>query len=155
MTPEPRYWLTKSEPSDYSIDDMERDRVEIWDGVRNYQARNFLRSMQIGDYSFFYHSNVKPPAIVGLMRVVETEIIDPTQFDANDKHYDPKATPEKPRWSTVRFEFVEKFTQPLTLDRLKVLFTPEELLVVKRGNRLSVMPIETTIAANLLIEARG
>jgi predicted RNA-binding protein with PUA-like domain len=111
--------------------------------------------MQVGDYAFFYHSNVKPPALVGLMRVVETEIIDPTQFEPNDKHYDPKATPEKPRWFTVRFEFVEKFPQPLTLDRLKALYTPNELLVVKQGNRLSVMPVETPIAVQLLAEIRG
>jgi predicted RNA-binding protein with PUA-like domain len=155
MTHEPHYWLTKSEPSDYSIDDLQRDRSEIWDGVRNYQARNFLRAMQVGDYAFFYHSNVKPPALVGLMRVVETEIVDPTQFEPNDKHYDPKATPEKPRWFTVRFEFVEKFPQPLTLDRLKARFTPDELLVVKQGNRLSVMPVETPIAVQLLAEIRG
>ena len=155
MSQKPRYWLTKSEPGDYSIDDLQRDRREIWDGVRNYQARNFLRSMQLGDYSFFYHSNVKPPAIVGLMRVIETQVIDSTQFDPEDKHYDPKATPEKPRWETVGFEFVEKFVQPLTLDRLKALFTPEELWVVKRGNRLSVMPIEPTIADRILAELRG
>ncbi|TAF52165.1 MAG: EVE domain-containing protein [Oscillatoriales cyanobacterium] len=155
MTHEPHYWLTKSEPSDYSIEDLQRDRTEIWDGVRNYQARNFLRAMQIGDYAFFYHSNVKPPAIVGLMRVVEAGIIDPSQFDSGDAHYDPKATPEKPRWFTVRFEFVEKFPQPLTLERLKVLFTPAELWVVKQGNRLSVMPVETPIATQLLTEARG
>jgi len=155
MTQKPRYWLTKSEPNDYSIDDLHRDRCEIWDGVRNYQARNFLRSMQLGDYAFFYHSNVKPPAIVGMMRVVETQVIDPTQFDPSDKHYDPKATPENPRWDTVRFEFVEKFASPLTLDRLKAQFTPEELWVVKRGNRLSVMPIEATISARILAELRS
>jgi len=155
MTTAPRYWLTKSEPSDYSIDDMARDRVEIWDGVRNYQARNFLRDMQRGDLAFFYHSNVKPPAIVGLMRVVEENIVDPTQFDAADKHYDPKATPEKPRWQTVRFEFVEKFAEPLPLDRLKAMFAPDELLVVKRGNRLSVMPVSDAAAAKILTAARG
>ncbi|MGD1900629.1 MAG: EVE domain-containing protein [Geitlerinemataceae cyanobacterium] len=155
MTTEPRYWLTKSEPSDYSIDEMQRDRVEIWDGVRNYQARNFLREMRCGDLAFFYHSNVKPPAIVGLMRVAEENIVDPTQFDKADKHYDPKATPEKPRWQTVRFEFAEKFAQPLTLDRLKEMFAPEELLVVKRGNRLSVMPVSAEAAAKILQEVRG
>jgi len=144
------YWLIKSEPSDYSIDDLARDRAVIWDGVRNYQARNFLRQMQPSDMAFFYHSNVKPPAIVGLAQIVEGQLADPTQFDPQSPYYDPKATPETPRWQTVKVEFVEKFTQTISLPQLKQMFTPEELAVVKKGNRLSVMPVDPDVAQRLL-----
>ncbi|MGP1386134.1 MAG: EVE domain-containing protein [Thainema sp.] len=145
-----QYWLMKSEPDAYSIDDLERDRTTLWDGVRNYQARNFLRTATVGDQAFFYHSNTKPPGIVGLMQVVEANIDDPTQFDASSKYYDPKSTPDNPRWQTVRMEFVERFANAITLDQLKEKFDPEELQVVKRGNRLSVIPIEPEVAKRIL-----
>lgn len=144
------YWLIKSEPSDYSIDDLKRDRAEIWDGVRNYQARNFLREMQVSDLAFFYHSNVKPPAIVGLAQVIEAQIADPTQFDPDSRYFDPKSTPEAPRWQTVKVEFREKFSEPITLPQLKEMFTPEAFPVVKKGNRLSVMPVSPEVAQRLL-----
>lgn len=144
------YWLIKSEPSDYSIDDLEQEKNAIWDGVRNYQARNFLREMQPEDIAFFYHSNVKPPGIVGLARIIETQIADPTQFDPQSQYFDPKATPEKPRWQTVKVEFIKKFTQAISLPQLKEMFTPEELAVVKKGNRLSVMPVSAEVAQRLL-----
>lgn len=144
------YWLIKSEPSDYSIADLERDRATIWDGVRNYQARNFLRKMQVSDIAFFYHSNVKPPAIVGLARVIETQIADPTQFDPDSRYFDPKSTPETPRWQTVKVEFMEKFSEPISLPQLKEMFTPEAFPVVKKGNRLSVMPVTPEVAQHLL-----
>jgi len=144
------YWLLKSEPNDYSIDDLERDRAAIWDGVRNYQARNFLRKMQPSDIAFFYHSNVKPPAIVGLVRIIENGIADPTQFDSSSKYYDPKATVESPRWQTVKVEFVEKFKQPISLAQLKETFSPEEFVLVKKGNRLSVMPVNQEVAQRIL-----
>ncbi|MGK7924080.1 MAG: EVE domain-containing protein [Spirulina sp.] len=144
------YWLLKSEPTDYSISDLECDRVAIWDGVRNYQARNFLRQMQPGDLAFFYHSNVKPPGIVGLAKVIRSNVIDPTQFDPNDKHYDPKATPENPRWQTVELEFKETFPRLLSITELKNNFSGDEFLVVKRGNRLSVMPVSETVATKIL-----
>lgn len=144
------YWLIKSEPSDYSIEDLERDRAEIWDGVRNYQARNFLREMQVSDIAFFYHSNVKPPAIVGLAQVIETQIADPTQFDPKSYYFDPKSTPDSPRWQTVKVEFIEKFSNPISLPQLKEMFTPEEFPVVKKGNRLSVMPVSPEVAQRLL-----
>ncbi|MDR9403883.1 MAG: EVE domain-containing protein [Halothece sp. Uz-M2-17] len=144
------YWLLKSEPNDYSINDLERDKTVIWDGVRNYQARNFLRKMETQDIAFFYHSNVKPPRIVGLARVIETNLADPTQFDPESKYYDPKATPESPRWQTVKVEFIEKFNQELSLPQLKTMFTPDELVVVKKGNRLSVMPVPSDTAQRLL-----
>lgn len=144
------YWLLKSEPNDYSIDDLELDTNVIWDGVRNYQARNFLREMQDSDVAFFYHSNVKPPGIVGLARIIATQIADPTQFEPESKYYDPKATPEQPRWHTVKVEFIEKFNQKLSLPQLKAMFTPEELAVVKKGNRLSVIPVPSNTAQRLL-----
>ncbi|MEO1095850.1 MAG: EVE domain-containing protein [Cyanobacteria bacterium J06638_28] len=150
-----RYWLMKSEPDVYSIADLERQPEEIWDGVRNYQARNFLRDMQVGDLAFFYHSNTKPPGIVGLMQIIEADIVDPTQFDASNKYYDPKSDPESPRWRTVKVGYGETFKEQLTLDRLKATFSPEELLVVKRGNRLSVMPVADEIAAKLLLMAQA
>jgi len=144
------YWLMKSEPTVYSIADLERDGSTIWDGVRNYQARNYLRQMQPGDLAFFYHSNANPPGIVGLMRVTATGLDDPSQFDPNSPYYDPKATPAAPRWQTVRVEFVQTFAQPLSLEALKQTFTPEELPVVRRGNRLSVLPVTATVAEQLL-----
>jgi predicted RNA-binding protein with PUA-like domain len=128
-----RYWLMKSEPDVYSIADLENDPTEIWDGVRNYQARNFLREMQVGDLAFFYHSNTKPPGIVGLMKIIEADIVDPTQFDESSKYYDPKSKPEEPRWRTVKVGYGETFAEQITLDTLKATFSPEELLVVKRG----------------------
>ncbi len=140
----------KSEPDVYSITDLERDPEEIWDGVRNYQARNFLREMAVGDQAFFYHSNTKPPGIVGLMKIIEADIVDPTQFDESSKYYDPKSDPEAPRWRTVKVGYVETFKKLITLDTLKETFSPEELRVVKRGNRLSVMPVDEPIAQRLL-----
>jgi predicted RNA-binding protein with PUA-like domain len=144
------YWLMKSEPDVYSIEDLKRDRTEIWDGVRNYQARNFLTSMSLGDKAFFYHSNTKPPAIVGLMEVVETNIVDPTQFDSASKYYDPKSSPENPRWYTVTVGYLETFETGMTLDDLREVFTSEDLWVVRRGNRLSVLPVEDEVAVRLL-----
>ncbi len=145
-----KYWLMKSEPDVYSIDDLERDRNEIWDGVRNYQARNFLKSMTLGDIAFFYHSNTKPPGIAGLMKISEEMVVDPTQFDQTSKYYDPKSTPESPRWHTVTVSYVETFEHYISLDELKSNFEPEELQVVKRGNRLSVMPISENVAQRIL-----
>ncbi|WP_026072430.1 EVE domain-containing protein [Nodosilinea nodulosa] len=144
------YWLMKSEPDVYSIDDLKRDRTEIWDGVRNYQARNFLTSMALGDKAFFYHSNTKPPGIVGLMEIVETNLVDPTQFDSTSQYYDAKSTPETPRWYTVKVGYVATFERDITLDQLRESFEPDELWVVRRGNRLSVMPVEDAIAEKLL-----
>ena len=140
----------KSEPEDYSITDLQQEHQAIWDGVRNYQARNFLRQMNLGDWAFFYHSNVTPPGIVGLMRVVETRIADPTQFDVNSIYYDPKSSRESPRWQTVVVEFVAAFPKIISLTTLKQEFTTDELLVVKRGNRLSVMPVDEAVAKKIL-----
>jgi predicted RNA-binding protein with PUA-like domain len=140
----------KSEPDVFGISDLERDRVTIWDGVRNYQARNFLKSMQVGDLAFFYHSNTNPPGIVGLMQIVAAQVVDPSQFDPTGDYYDPKSTALAPRWHTVKVEFVRTFSIAMTLATLRELFTPEQLLVVKQGNRLSVMPILDRVAAQIL-----
>ncbi|WP_310426466.1 EVE domain-containing protein [Chamaesiphon sp. VAR_48_metabat_135_sub] len=144
------YWLMKSEPDVYGIADLDRDRFTIWDGVRNYQARNFLQSMQVGDLAFFYHSNTNPPGIVGLMQIVEAQVIDPSQFDLDGEYYDPKSTLAAPRWHTVKVEFVRAFDRQITLSQLRDRFTAEELLVVKQGNRLSVMPILDRVATQIL-----
>ena len=140
----------KSEPDVYGIADLERDRTTIWDGVRNYQARNFLKSMEAGDLAFFYHSNTKPPGIVGLMKIVESQVVDQSQFDLDSDYHDPKATQSAPRWHTVILEFVSTFDRQIDLTELRDRFTPEELLVVKQGNRLSVMPILENIADKIL-----
>ncbi|WP_295613659.1 EVE domain-containing protein [Chamaesiphon sp. GL140_3_metabinner_50] len=144
------YWLMKSEPNVYGIEHLERDRTTIWDGVRNYQARNFLKSMQVGDRAFFYHSNTNPPGIVGLMQIVAAQVVDPSQFDPDDDYYDPKATLTAPRWHTVTVEFIRTFDNAITLATLRERFTPEELTTLKQGNRLSVMPITLRIAAEIL-----
>ncbi|MBD2691255.1 EVE domain-containing protein [Anabaena catenula] len=140
----------KSEPAVYSITDLQQQHETIWDGVRNYQARNFLRQMKLGDLAFFYHSNSNPPSIVGLMRIVKTGITDPTQFEPTSKYYDPKSNPESPRWQTVAVEFVETFSHPIPLSILKGKFSSDELLLVRPGNRLSVMPVSSTVAKKIL-----
>ncbi|MHC5600083.1 MAG: EVE domain-containing protein [Nostoc sp.] len=144
------YWLMKSEPEVYSIADLQQQSETIWDGVRNYQARNFLRQMSEGDLAFFYHSNTNPPGIVGLMRVVKKDIADPTQFEPKSKYYDPKSNSESPRWQTVVVEFVETFSNPILLSILKEEFSAEELMVVRQGNRLSVMPVPEAVALKIL-----
>ena len=144
------YWLLKSEPDVYGIADLDRDRTTIWDGVRNYQARNFLKSMSVGDLAFFYHSNTKPPGIVGLMQIIEAQVVDPSQFDPASDYYDPKSTQIAPRWHTVKLEFVRTFDRQIDLTELRDRFTPAELLVVKQGNRLSVMPMLEDIANRIL-----
>lgn len=145
-----RYWLMKSEPDVYGIDDLQRDGQTLWDGVRNYQARNFLQEMKKGDRVFFYHSNTKPPGLVGLMTIVAENVVDPSQFDPQNPYYDPKSSPDKPRWHTVKAEFCDRFAEMIPLDRLKTEFSPDELWVVRRGNRLSVMPIDAAVAHKLL-----
>ncbi|BCL33841.1 EVE domain-containing protein [Nostoc sp. MS1] len=144
------YWLMKSEPESYGITHLQNDNQTIWDGVRNYQARNFMRQMQPGDLAFFYHSNTNPPGIVGLMRVVKTDIADPSQFDSTSEYYDSKSTPENPRWQTVLVEFVKSFSQPISLTILKEKFSADELLLVKQGNRLSVIPVADVVAQKIL-----
>ncbi|MGI0483039.1 EVE domain-containing protein [Geminocystis sp. CENA526] len=141
----------KSEPQVYSIEDLKQENTTIWDGVRNYQARNYLKQMQIGDIAFFYHSNCKNIGIIGLMKIVETNVFDRTQFDTKSPYFDEKATENKPRWHTVKVQFKEKFEEIISLNTLKQQFTEEELLVVKKGNRLSVIPVPENTAQKILL----
>ena len=147
---EEKFWLMKSEPDAYSIDTLEKDGVTLWDGIRNYQARNFMRNMKKGDKVFFYHSNCKPPGIVGFMEVIDLNIVDPTQFDKNSKYFDAKSKPENPRWDCVKVKFIFKSKKILSLPELKSLFSENELLVVKKGNRLSILPVRNDTAKILL-----
>lgn len=137
------YWLMKSEPDAYSIDDLKRDGREMWDGIRNYQARNMMRDdMRIGDKVFFYHSNCKEPGIVGIAKVVSKPYPDPTQFDRKSKYYDPKSTEDNPRWCLVDVEFVRKTKRTLTLAELKAQDELDGFVLTRKGNRLSIMPVE-------------
>ncbi|HET7587543.1 MAG TPA: EVE domain-containing protein [Gammaproteobacteria bacterium] len=139
-----RYWLMKSEPDTFSIDDLARRpaQIEPWDGVRNYQARNMMRDeMKRGDLVFFYHSNCQPPGIVGTMKVHREGYPDDTAFDPNDPHFDPKSDPDKPRWFRVDVKFVSKFKHKVTLDDLRSHPELSEMAVVRRGNRLSITPV--------------
>ena len=140
----------KSEPDAYSIETLEKEKETIWDGIRNYQARNFMRKMEIGDQAFFYHSNCKIPGIVGLMEIVSKDIIDPTQFNIKSKYFDPKSDKSNPRWDCVKVKFLFKSKEIISLQELKSLFNEEELLVVKKGNRLSILPVIQK-SADLLI----
>ena len=147
---EEKFWLMKSEPEAYSIDNLKKDVVTLCDGIRNYQARNFMIRMKIGDKVFFYHSNCKPPGIVGLMEVIDLNIVDPTQFEKDSKYYDPKSKKETPRWDCVQVKYLFKSKSILSLPQLKILFNEEELLVVKKGNRLSITPVRDDIAKAIL-----
>ena len=144
------WWLMKSEPDAYSIDDLQKDQITLWDGIRNYQARNFMRKMNIGDKVFFYHSNCKPPGIVGLMEVIDKNLVDPTQFDQNSKYFDPKSFKSRPRWDCVKVKFIFKSKKFISLEELKMQFNGEDLLVVKKGNRLSITPVKANSAQLLL-----
>ena len=137
-----RYWLMKSEPEVYSIDDLKKDRSTGWDGVRNYQARNFLRDeIKIDDRVLFYHSNGKPPGVAGVARVCGGGEPDPTAFNPKSDYYDPQSSKDKPRWFLVDVEFVEKFSQLVSLDLLKETAGLKEMEVIRRGSRLSVQPV--------------
>lgn len=136
------YWLMKSEPDVFGIEHLERRKREPWDGVRNYQARNMLRDeMRPGDLAFFYHSNCEEPGIVGIMEILRTGLPDPTQFDPESKYYDPKSDPDNPRWYLVEVGFKRRLRRTLTLAELKDRPELAELALVRRGNRLSIMPM--------------
>ena len=144
------YWLMKSEPEAYSIDDLKREGTTLWDGIRNYQARNFMRTMAAGDRAFFYHSNAAPPGIVGLMEVCEIKLVDPSQFDPESHYFDPASSAEQPRWDCARLRYLGHFAALLSLDALRQQFSEDELAVVRRGNRLSILPVSDASAARLL-----
>ena len=137
------YWLMKSEPDAYSIDDLKRDKREPWDGIRNYQARNMMRDdMKIGDLAFFYHSNCKEPGIVGVMKVASEPYPDSTQFDKKSKYFDPKSNKDDPRWCLVNVAYKRKLKRTITLAEIKEARGLDGLILTRKGNRLSIMPIE-------------
>jgi predicted RNA-binding protein with PUA-like domain len=138
------YWLLKSEPSVFSIDDLQKRGTSLWDGVRNYQARNFMRAMKAGDQAFFYHSSCPEPGIVGMMTIAKEAYPDPTQFNPESAYYDAKSAPEKPRWDGIDVRFSEKFTSVLALTELKAVEALSGLTLVQKGSRLSVMPVSAT-----------
>ncbi len=139
-----KYWLVKSEPSVFSIDDLakSKNKTTFWDGVRNYQARNFMRDdMKKGDYVLFYHSNAEPNAVVGVCQVVKEGYPDFTAFDPDDKHFDPKSKKVAPTWIMVDIKLTKKFKTQVTLTEIKENSKLKEMKLVQRGNRLSVMPV--------------
>jgi predicted RNA-binding protein with PUA-like domain len=137
-----RYWLMKSEPSEYSIDDLARDGSVAWFGVRNYQARNFMRDqMQVGDGVLFYHSTCAEPGIAGLAEVSTPAYPDATQFETNGKYFDPKASQESPRWFNVEVKFVQK-TRLIPLSELRAAPELATMRILAKGNRLSITPID-------------
>jgi len=143
MTTRRRYWLMKSEPDAFSIDDPQRVGTEPWTGVRNYQARNFMRAMQIGDGVLFYHSSCDVPGIVGVATVATASYPDPTQFDRKSDYYDPKATQEQPRWDLVDVSFERKLKRTIALEEIRQHADElgEGFPLIQRGSRLSVLPV--------------
>ena len=137
-----RHWLMKSEPGAYSIDDLERERRAEWDGIRNYQARNIMRDdMKVGDPVLFYHSNARPPGVVGLARVASEPYPDPTQFDPDSRYFDPKSEPDAPRWILVDVEHVETFPRMVPLPELRADPALAGMMLLQKGSRLSIQPV--------------
>jgi predicted RNA-binding protein with PUA-like domain len=139
-----KFWLMKSEPSTYSIDKLlaKPKKIDHWEGVRNFQARNFMRDqMKIGDKAFFYHSSCKTPAIVGVVDIVKEQHPDPSAWDPHSPYFDPKSSPEHPRWCMVSVHFLEKFTTPIELTQLKTIPSLKNMILLRPGNRLSITPV--------------
>ena len=137
-----QYWLMKSEPDTYSIDDLQSFGVDHWDGIRNYQVRNFFRDqMQVGDQAFFYHSNCKEPGIVGTMEIVSKAYPDHTAFDPSEKYFDSKSDPENPRWLMVDVRYIRHLDMMITLGELRQQKQIADMKLLQRGNRLSVLPL--------------
>ena len=141
--PYPSYWLMKSEPTSFSFADLVKSKHSInhWDGVRNYQARNYMRAMRVGDRVLFYHSNCDQPGVVGLAEVAREAYPDHTQFDPKDIHYDPKAARDKPIWDMVDLRAIKPLRNPATLDVLRKTKGLEKMILLRRGSRLSVQPV--------------
>lgn len=136
------HWLMKSEPGCYSLDDLKRDKKTAWTGVRNYQARNFMRDeMKIGDLVLFYYSNAEPSGVAGVAKICAVAHPDETAWDENDQHYDPKSTPENPIWVNVDVAFIEKFPKFVSLAELKAEPELRGMMVLQKGSRLSVQPV--------------
>jgi predicted RNA-binding protein with PUA-like domain len=140
-----KYWLMKSEPTVYSIDDLKRDKTTYWEGVRNYQARNMLRDdIKKGDLVFFYHSNAEPPGIAGIAKVSKSGYPDPEAFNKKSKYFDPKSKKEKPAWYVVDLTFVKRFKEILPLEALRLEKKLEGMPLLQKGSRLSVQPVSPT-----------
>jgi len=138
------YWLMKSEPEAFSIDNLKNSpkSISAWDGVRNYQARNMLRDqMQVGDQAFFYHSSCNPPGIAGIMEIVKSGYPDHTAFDPTSHHFDPKSNPDKPQWYMVDVHFIKKFSALIPLAILKQIPQLRKMKILQKGNRLSITPV--------------
>lgn len=135
------FWLVKTEAETYSIDDLAKDKATAWDCVRNYQARNFLREMKLGELVFIYHSNSEPSAIVGLAKVSKQAFADQTQFDSKSDYFDAKATKENPRWFSPELKFMKKFKKAISLSELKKIPGLKNMTLLKLGSRLSVQPV--------------
>ena len=144
MSPRERhYWLMKSEPDAFSIDDLKRKKQEAWDGVRNYQARNYIRDgMRVGDKVFFYHSNCAEPGIVGIATVATDAYPDPSQFDPKSKYFDPGSSRDNPRWLLVDVKFAKKLKRTITLKELQTDPALDGMVLVRKGSRLSVQPVD-------------
>ena len=141
---ERKYWLFKSEPTAYSFADLlgETDRTAEWDGIRNYQVRNLMRDdMKVGDGVLFYHSSTTPMAVVGTARIVKESYPDPTAWDSGDKHFDPRSTPDNPVWLMVDIQAEREFSRPITLQEIKDHPKLQNMMVARRGMRLSIMPV--------------
>lgn len=139
-----KYWLMKSEPDVFSIEDLKRKDKSLWDGVRNYQARNFMtQEMRVGDLVLFYHSSATPPGVAGLAKISSQAQPDPSQFDKKSEYYDEKATKENPRWFCVEVQFVEAFKELFSLDEMREDKQLKDMLVLKRGQRLSIQPVSS------------
>ena len=148
-------WLMKSEPEVYSISDLKSDKKTSWEGVRNYQARNFMRDqMKVGDRVLFYHSNANPPGIAGVARVIRPAYPDASAWNPKSKYYDPKASPQNPIWVMVDIEFVEEFPKLISLDDMKAIPSLQDMLVLKRGMRLSVQPVSENHFGKILEHSR-
>lgn len=143
MTARRRYWLMKSEPDDFSIDDLRRVGTEPWTGVRNYQARNFMKAMQVGDGVLFYHSNAEVPGIYGVAEVATPAYPDPSQFDKRSKYYDPKSDPAQPRWELVDVKYVRHLKRGVSLAQIRehADALDEDFALIRKGTRLSVLPV--------------
>ncbi len=148
-------WLMKSEPGAYSIDDLERDGTTHWDGVRSYEARNFMQEMRLGDRALFYHSNAKPTGPVGVMEVVKEAYPDWTAWDPDDPHFDPKTDSDDPRWFMVDVKFVERFPEPLALADIKADPALADMMLITRFRAPSVQPVEKQHFEHIVARARA
>lgn len=153
MKPETSYWLMKSEPDSYGIDHLKKDKKTAWSGVRNFQARNYMREMKPGDQVLFYHSSCKVPGVYGLAEVASLPYPDPTQFDPKSPYYDKRATKEKPIWDLVDVAFVKKFNEPITLSDIRANPALEKMIILQPGSRLSVTPVSLEHFEKILAEA--